>query len=230
LKTVYTAIFGNYDDLKEPFVITPGWRYVCFTDQDLKSDVWEIIKVPVMDCGPIKTARYYKIMFYKHIKERFSLWIDATFIINTDLNEWWNRFTPPFTTIKHPFSDCAFQEAQACISLKKDTISRISDKILFYAKVGLKKNSGLIASGVLMRENTDQVQRICKKWWDQVRSGSTRDQIAFAYVDFGKGITHNIEWDYTKEHEFIHIPHLYKHSRHWKLKTLQEKYGKVQGK
>jgi hypothetical protein len=226
--TIYTAIFSNYDDLKEPFVITPGWRYICFTDQDLKSDVWEIIKVPVMECGPVKTARYYKIMFHKHIEAEFSIWVDATFIINVDLNVWWRRFKPPFTTIKHPFSDCIYQEANACISHGKDS-AKVHQQIDLYRKVGIPENSGLIASGILMRQRSVSTVIFCSMWWKQVELHSSRDQIAFGYANHRLfNYHHSIEWDYTKEEEFIHIPHLHKHWRTRRLNEIGKKYGKFQ--
>lgn len=31
-KVCYTVITGNYDILKQPRVLTPGWEYICFTD------------------------------------------------------------------------------------------------------------------------------------------------------------------------------------------------------
>ena len=48
MKVIYTAIFGDYDTLKEPLVITPGWKYICYTDQDFESKVWEIKKVKLV--------------------------------------------------------------------------------------------------------------------------------------------------------------------------------------
>jgi len=43
----YTVLSGDYDNLKNPKVVTPGWKYVCFTDQDnVKSDIWEIRDLP----------------------------------------------------------------------------------------------------------------------------------------------------------------------------------------
>ena len=32
VKICYTCITGKYDALIEPLVVTPGWKYVCFTD------------------------------------------------------------------------------------------------------------------------------------------------------------------------------------------------------
>src|SRR2546422_511368 len=42
-KAVYTFIFGGYDDLKSPAIFTPGWDYICFTDDPtLRSDIWDV--------------------------------------------------------------------------------------------------------------------------------------------------------------------------------------------
>lgn len=229
MKTIYTAIFGNYDDLKEPFIVTPGWKYICFTDQDLKSDVWEIRKVPVMDCGPTKTARFYKIMFHKHIESNFSIWVDATFIINVNLDKWWRRFIPPFTTIKHPFDDCIFSEAQSCKRMNKGNPEAIQDQILYYGKLGIKKHNGLVASGILMRERCPSVIKFCRLWWEDVNNFSSRDQIAFGKANHLLPKSHvSIEWDYTKEEDFIHIPHLGKFSRARRINSMMKKYGKLQ--
>lgn len=229
MKTIYTAIFGNYDDLKDPFVITPGWRYICFTDQDLKSDVWEIRKVPVMECGPAKTARFYKIMFHKHIETEFSIWVDGTFIVNCNLDSWWwSRFIGPFTTIKHPFDNCIYKEATACMRMTKADPKVLKNQIQCYSKLGVPKNNGLIASGVLMRQKIDLVENFCKLWWRQVESFSPRDQVAFGFVNHRMpGSHHSIIWDYTKEEEFIHIPHLTKKWRSGRYNQILRKYGKA---
>jgi hypothetical protein len=228
LKTIYTAIFGNYDDLKEPFIITPGWRYICFTDQDLKSDVWEIVKVPVMSCGPSKTARFYKIMFHKHIESEFSIWIDATFIINIDLDIWWKRFKPSFTTIKHPFEKCIYKEAESCMRMQKANPGVLKNQIACYRKLGVPKNNGLIASGILMRQNTEELIKFCRTWWHEVETFSPRDQVAFGKANHKHPNTHtSIEWDYTQREEFIHIPHLSKKWRSGRLEQMLKKYGKL---
>ena len=36
-KTVYTCITGEYDELTEPDYITPGWDYICFTDNSTRA-------------------------------------------------------------------------------------------------------------------------------------------------------------------------------------------------
>lgn len=223
MKTCFTAIFGPYDDLKEPNVISKGWKYVCFTDQNLKSDVWEIRKAKVFDDDPIKTARFYKINFHKVIETEFSLWIDATFLINVNLNTWWRRFKPPFTTIKHPFDNCIYTDIESCLSGGKGKKNDLERQKAYYKAVGVQKNCGLIASGVLFRQLEPKTIQFCKTWWHQVHSWSSRDQVAFGFAQWKHpGVHQSIEWDYTTQKEFIHIPHLGKPSRE---KVLQDIKG-----
>lgn len=224
--TVYTAIFSNYDDLKDPFFVTQGWRYVCYTDQDFKSDIWEVIKVPVMSCGPVKTARYYKIMFHKHIEDEFSLWVDGTFFINCDLTRWWKRFQAPFTTVAHPFDRCVYVEIEACLNGGRGNRGQLTRQKRFLTSLNVPTENGLIASGVLMRQNTPEVREFCELWWANVLKYSERDQIAFAYVNFIKPNSHvSIQWNYTQEKEFIHVPHLHKRWLSNQVDELIKTYG-----
>jgi hypothetical protein len=227
VKTVYTAIFGKYDELKEPIVVTKGWKYICFTDQDFKSDVWEVRKVPVMDVGPVKTARHYKIMFHKHIQSPLTLWVDGTFVINTNLNKWWEQFKPSFTAIQHPFDNCIYTDAKACLDSGRGEKSLLERQVAFYKAIGVQKNSGLIASGVLMRQRCGVVNEFCNTWWEQVRRWSNRDQIAYGYANYKHpNVINLINWNYTTQDEFIHVPHIGKEWRKQVLYKIREKYGK----
>lgn len=228
--TIYTAIFSDYDDLKEPIIVTEGWRYVCFTDQDLHSEVWEIVKVPQLDLGPQKTARWYKINFHKCIEDIYSIWVDATFIINCDLNQWWaERFIEPFGTIEHPFDKCIYVDARSCISGGKGDPKKIKQQVELYSHLGIKKNMGLISSGILMRENTLAVKRLCTTWWQQVEAWSSRDQIAFGYAQWAHpGVHHSTKWNYTEEKEFIHIPHKGRPWREQKFDEIMKRYASKQ--
>lgn len=228
MKTVYTAIFGNYDDLKPPLIRkATGWKYVCFTDQPIESDVWEIRNVPVINNDPSKTARYYKIMFHKHIETDLSLWIDATFIINTNLNRWWRRFQDPFTAIRHPFDNCIYTDAQSCINAEKGDRGTIEKQVAHYRSIGVPMRNGLISSGILMRRKEERTIQFCETWWDQVKRWSNRDQIAYGYANFKHtGVVNLIDWNYTTENEFIHVPHLHKPWRNQKLKEIYETHSR----
>lgn len=226
MRTCYTAIFGNYDDIKRPFIVPQHWKFVCYTDQDITSDVWEIRKVPVMEFGPVKTARWYKINFHKHIETEESLWIDATFFINTDLTRWWRRFREPMTCVQHPFDNCIYVDIQSCLSGKRGNFWDLIRQANDYKNLGILPNSGLISSGILMRKNTHEVRELCETWWSQVEEYSERDQIAFGYAAWKHpGVFNLTQWNYTTQKEFIHCPHVHKPWSDERKKEIMRQYG-----
>lgn len=223
MKTCYTAIFGQYDDLKQPLVKSKNWKYICYTDQDFdlpEGNVWDIRKVGLINNDPIKTARWYKINFHKVVDTEFSLWIDGTFIININLNRWWLRFKEPFTTIKHPFDDCIYTDIESCLRGGKGKKSELERQRNFYLALGIQKKCGLIASGILFRQLEPKTIEMCKTWWRQVQSWSSRDQVAFGFAQWKHpGVHRSIEWNYTSQKEFIHVPHV---GKPWREKVLKE--------
>lgn len=208
IQVCYTALFSCYEELKEPKVITPGWKYICFTDQPLTSNVWEIKQVNLGGFLPQVMARYYKIMEW--IDWEKSIWTDASFVIDTDLDNWWGKyFQKGFAAPKHPLRNCVYDECLACIISrfgKKEEVEAQRDE---YKKLGIPANGGIITSGLLMRENKPEVIKLCENWWKEVESHSIRDQIAFAKVSIDSDIIHTYQWDYRREKDFI-----YKHHYH----------------
>lgn len=221
--TLYTAIFGDYDYLKPVKVPqrNKDLRMICYTDQDFSSEIfdlvrdnnpWTIVKVPVLECGETKTARWFKINFHEHIDDDVSMWVDATFFVNTDVSRWISkRMQRDFTTVSHPFDKCLYIDAFSCLKAGKGDKWRIIDQINTYKNLGIPENNGLISSGLLMRKKTHEVMEACKIWWDQVEQFSERDQIAFGYVNWKLPDCHkSISWNYTTQSEFQHCPHRYK--------------------
>lgn len=204
MKTIYTAIFSNYEELKEPTVISEGWEYVCYTNMPLKSNVWKIIYCAVDD--PIIAARLVKHTYFTRFGK--SIWVDGSFQINCDLNKWWEEnFTSPFTVIQHPLRNCIYTEATTCIGNKRGNDRDIRDQADFYRKEGVPDCFGLIQSGILMRENTDEVKKFCSLWHNEIKR-STRDQIGFAYVEFKLGFKWpRIQYNYIKGQEFKFTTH-----------------------
>lgn len=207
--TIYTAIFGNYDTLKHPLVITPGWDYILFTDQDITSNFWTVKKVPLINCDPILTARYYKIMFHEHIEDEFSIWIDGSFTIACDLDKFMvANFKSPMTVIKHPLRNCIYREADVCIQQKRGDRKDIETQIEAYRKEGVAKNEGLIQSGILMREKTQWTKDFCAGWYFEVMCFSKRDQISFTRIAHRNGWPHLIKFNYQTSKEFIFKKHI----------------------
>ena len=209
-KVIYTALFSKYEELKEPRVITPGWQYICFTDQPLTSKVWEVRQVDLNGQCPRRTARYFKIMEWVDWNQ--SIWIDASFVIDTDLNEWWQKhFSKGFSAPAHPFRDGVYNEILACIIMKSGDVKELQAQEIEYRAAGIPEFGGIISSGLLMRENTPEVIKLCEDWYNEMRTRSVRDQVAFARVYFGnENLVNLYNWNYTREKDFIYLHHYHK--------------------
>lgn len=207
----FTAIFSDYEELKEPAVITSGVNYICFTDRDFKSDVWIVVKA-TPETNPVLKAREIKLTW---IPDGKSIWCDGSFRINCDLNEFWNKhFISPMTVIQHPLRNCVYKEADACVKNKRGDFGNIFNQIHKYELEGLPADNGLIQSGILMRENTDEVREFCDLWWKQIEL-STRDQIGFAYAEFVlKKKWPRIKYDYRTGNEFKFLTHYHRRKNH----------------
>lgn len=216
MSVCYTAIFSAYDDLKEPEIVTPGWSYVCFTDQDnLTSNVWTIVKVDLLPQGAQRTARYYKLMYHRHLWNARSIWIDASFIINCNLDQFWQKnFIAPFSAPSHPLRDCVYLEADACIKNKRDDESIMRNQVSKYLELGIPQRNGMISSGVLMRDMSEEVVTFCSQWWEELDKNSVRDQISFAKVAFDNpNVIHPFFWDYRHNTDLTFTTHLNKRKK-----------------
>lgn len=204
--SVYTAIISQYEDLKEPTIITPGWRYICYTDQILTSPVWEIKQVDV-NMDPQRMARYIKIMFHKFVYSEYSLWLDASFQINVNLDLFWQRhFKSPFTAPDHPIRNCVYREVASCIANRRGDEVEVFNQGEAYKKENIPSFNGIITSGVLMRQNTTGCIKMCEQWWEELSKHSARDQIAFAKISRGWK-HHTFKWDYSQSKELKYIKH-----------------------
>jgi hypothetical protein len=205
MKVIYSCLFSNYEEIKEPRVVTPGWEYIIFTDQDLKSNVWQIVKVALEDT-PQKEARRYKLTKWTNWEQ--SIWIDASFVIDTNLDEWWQKnFQKGFSAPKHPLRNCVYVEALDCIIAKRGNKDEVEKQMNEYKKLGIPARNGIIQSGLLMRENKPEVIELCEDWWEELKTRSIRDQIAFAKVSMNSEIVHTYLWDYRREKDFIYRHH-----------------------
>ena len=63
----YTCITNKYDNLKDPRVVTPGWKYICYSDEQQKSDIWETV-ITKKPQGEIKILGY-KVVIIDNLNE-----------------------------------------------------------------------------------------------------------------------------------------------------------------
>ncbi len=189
-KVVYTCITGNYEPLDDPFVVSEGFDYICFTDStSIKSDIWKIrpISIDLNGLPAVKKQRCIKINPHKYLKGYdLSVWVDGSVKLTKDLNEFIDKECSGEESVyipRHPQRKCIYAEMTACIQIKKDTEANIAPQKRKYLKEGFPKNYGLVQSNIIIRRHNDPACiKLMETWWTEVRNGSHRDQLSFDYA------------------------------------------------
>lgn len=81
---IYTAIFGDKDDL-QPISHLTDCDYIVFTDnKELTSSVYQVVFCPPVYEDPARNAKRYKILSHEVLSSyRYSIWLDANITMNT---------------------------------------------------------------------------------------------------------------------------------------------------
>lgn len=187
---VYTAIFGEYDNLLLPERIDPDVDYVCFTDRPRNDyGVWQMRATPYYHPDPTRIARWVKT----HPHELFpdhdvAIWLDANIILKGDIHRYIGLVASKdahLGLIAHPHRACFYDEAEACKRLNKDSAKLIDRQVEQYRKAGLPLNQPLFETGFMIvplkkRETSDALHL----WWQQIERYSRRDQLGLAWVNY----------------------------------------------
>lgn len=192
--TVYTAIEGNCDILRDPEFISDDLRYVCFTDnKDIKSDIWEIHYVE----EPNNKNYALDIRKYKSCPQDYlsdstvTIWVDASFTIKGDLREYVKRYSQGSSILlfPHPERKCIYQECGELISIMKEDPVKLICQAAEYFKAGYPADNGLYAGGVIVRNMHDgELGECMREWWKEIRTKSLRDQQSLPFVLWKNGI------------------------------------------
>jgi hypothetical protein len=209
-KAVYTFIFGNYDTLKTPTVMTDGWDYICFTDNaNLQSNVWDVrqsIRGPE-DLGleNKKFASKHKILFDTYLSDYdLSISVDGHLQINCDLDQLVaENFKPESDMMicRHPVRDCIYDEADVCKALGKDDPSRIDEHMRRYRGSGYPAHNGLYSAKVIgRRHDRSDLRKMCKVWFAEVKQGSRREQLSLNYAIWKSARLQIAEGDFRRQY------------------------------
>ena len=194
---IYTVIMGDYDYLKDPEYITENCDYICYTNNpEIKSSVWQIRFDKCENLDNTRWQRKHKIMAHEYLPEyKASVYVDGNVRILGDFREYISKYGTDSTILclKHPDRDCIYDEAEACINMKKDNAEVISSQMERYRNEGYPEHNGLIVSNVLVREHTNaEVIKLMNSGWNEIETGSRRDQLSFNYVCFKNNFTYDV--------------------------------------
>lgn len=205
----YTVISGPYDKLNTPKTISKGWKYICFTDQNIVSNIWEIRPIPeeLNSLSQVKRQRCLKTQPHKYLPEHeWSVYVDANITIRVGM---WKLVRDickkeEFSVTRHYMRDCIYEERKICMKAKKDNGVESEAQIKRYKAEGFPEHFGLNETGLLVRKNCKWVQDLDDMWWNEILNGSHRDQLSFNYCLWKGGFRiHNLNKMTVRKSEYF---------------------------
>lgn len=181
---VYTAIFGPYDTLHEPAPDFPSnIDLVCFTDQPLQSDRWDVRRLPSWT-DPVAGAKYHKMHPHKIFPDRaYTLWIDGNMTPRAacaKLPEL--SLDADLIVYEHPHCPGWHIEGLRCVSRGKCDPEAMHRQMEHYASEDLSPVGGLYNGGFLFRWRNGATRRFNECWWEQCSKYTMRDQVSMPYA------------------------------------------------
>ena len=200
---VYSAIYGDYDALKQPANQDADCEFVCFTDAKLPARVgaWHIVRSDLdRDAHPRLRAKRYKLLSHQFFPNGrwkpaiwsrarnldLSIWVDGSLEIESAsfvsdmrarlLDSDWAMFV-------HPDRDDLYEEAELSASLPKYRSLPIREQAESYRNL-VPSHSGLFACGVIVRREpvSERLQTAAHSWWDENVKWTYQDQLSLPYV------------------------------------------------
>jgi hypothetical protein len=210
---VYTAIFNNYDILKETTFKNSQIDFICFTDNlKLKSNYWKIIYYDNKNYNPTLYNRYLKILGpFSELKDyNYSLYIDGSIVIKKDIIELFELADGiEMMNFKHDSRNCLFSEIDQCIIENRGNIDDLTRQKLDYQKAGMPENFSLSANGILLRyHRSKRLKNLMEAWWNEVWTYSGRDQVSLPYVMWKNNFAYNFFNTSMLESDYFEVgPH-----------------------
>lgn len=188
---VYTAIFNNYDWLKEPVFVPDDVDFVCYSDSpSLKSKHWKIVRMDLKGLSPSLLNREIKLLYpYTELRNYdYSLYVDGSMMIKGDVSTFLRKYAqmrPVLMNFKHPNKDCLFEEINYCIQRGRGIAEKLEEQGKIYKDNGMPKHYGLSDNKILLRDNHSELgEKMMREWYHHVITYSGRDQVCLPYILF----------------------------------------------
>lgn len=176
--TVYTSVVGGFDKLEDCQEDDTA-NYIAFTEQ--QSDTWDCRKPYDKFKDNRRNSRIQKIMPHLFFDSEYSIYLDGNIRLKVPAQQLIDEYLKDkdVAVIRHIGRDCIYDEADACMNLKKGNPLELAEQVKEYSKIGWKKHAGLAECGVIIRRHTKAVEQMNEKWWAHYCRYSERDQISF---------------------------------------------------
>lgn len=183
-KILYTVNLGNYDTPPPlPKVLVEGFRCVMVTDDPEmdapEGSAWEIMLVKPEE-NPHTHQRRLKICWWELFPDAETIiYIDANLHIRHALKHLLPLHSETgFTTATHPHRKCVYKEAEACNERGKAPTHLIQQQTDEYRRRNIPRDGGMYQTGLMIRDNTEEVRSFCRTWFAELSKHTHRDQLS----------------------------------------------------
>jgi hypothetical protein len=223
---IYTAIYGDYDELKAQPRQSVETDFVCFTERTMGRERkgWRIIRDQRMrGQHPRLRAKYFKVRNDKVFGGLYSrlhglgdydatIWIDGSIqIVSTEFVAEMIRTVRlfGFGMATHPKRDCIYDELIASLPYRKYQGLPLAEQVESYRRLGYPAHNGLMARGVIVRMMKNPLlAKINSDWWRENVKWSYQDQLSLPVVLWKR-------FTWYDPFQFAHLKNdFYEHSTH----------------
>jgi hypothetical protein len=197
---VYTALFGDYDELKDPLNNYEKCIFICFTDNTLlKSKIWNIEIVEENEKTNILKNRKYKILPHRYFpKYEYSLYVDANILIKDDPWKLVEKESLDYDLVipNHFSRESNYDEAKILIRTGRVEIIKLYKQTITYILDGYISQTKMGENNIIFRKHNSLIN-FSEKWWSEFQIGVHRDQISLPYLIWKYKILYKIDESYS---------------------------------
>lgn len=199
---VYTAIYGNIDNLKDPLHPSKKCDYVCFTDRrDFRSSIWDIQLCEPSDVDPTRSAKLFKMLPHNYFPHQVSLYIDGTILLQTpDIDKFIreNIRNNHFVIFGDPNLRSIDELVDHFKRNNKIFANAAQNQYETYRSEGFPPTHQMVKGGVLLRQpHREDVIGFEKDWWLEIQNHSISDEVSFPYVAWRRNFTYALFPDHS---------------------------------
>lgn len=194
--TIYTSIYGDYDDILQPLTVDENCDYFIFTNKELPGDsIWKRAddsNIPSYCNTPTLKNRYVKMFPHKFFNSEYSIYIDGNIQpigkVSRLIQNGLDQSPTGIAMHRHPRENCVYEEARTVQHKGKISKADMKKAISDLKKSGMPKHFGMFECNVIARKHSNLVcKEIMEDWMKYYLDGVKRDQLYFTYVLYSMG-------------------------------------------
>jgi len=192
--------FDRLNEVKKEFKEEAD--FFLFTDQNIETDDYKVIKVKPNGPNLRRESRKYKFHPYIYLPDyKHSIYIDGNMELLESPGKLINKYLKkhPIAVFKHPWRDCIYDEGEECRRLGLVGRDNINKQLAYLREMGYPKHYGLAENGVMIRRNCKEVHDLMILWDQMYKRFTHRDQLSFCFCAWSLEIEYQLIDGFTRD-------------------------------